>query len=783
MLSFSILAFGFLNPFLLWGLLFAGVPLLIQWLHRRKYTERVWAAMRFLKAATESQTRRLRMESLLLLCVRTAILLLAALAVAQPFLESSGLLSASQTTTHTLIIFDTSLSMQTLVDGVAIAERAKEAVRNVVKSGGAGDSYQLVTIAARPEAVIRQPSFSSDDVLAEVERLATTESFGNVPASLVEAERLWDESQTSGRMRTVIVSDFQRSNWELDDPAARARAQRALDRLASQSTIEVIPLGTGEIGNTAVFDAEVETGLITVGTPLSITAQIRNHGRESLRQHRVQLLENDRVLQTETVDVPSFGEVSVSFVTQWSEPGSHPLRIQIENDALLPDNSHWLTVDVKSELSVLLVNGRPGAEPLEGASDFVELALRPSLTSETDALTTDALRRLRASWDIQPTVISEAELVRIDLADYDCVFLCDVAFLSDDEVTRIESFVRGGGGLVIGVGQQVQLDEYTRQLSREGEGLMPVQWLRVMGERDDEAEPFHFAEPVAGHPITQPFVGNPQSGLTTANVYRYVETRAAVDGGTRVVLSYQHGPPAIIENAFGSGRVLLVTTSLDDRWGSWALWPSFLPMMHETVEYVVAGTSARKTIVSQPLSIELPAREGFGQTLTLRQPDGRTRPLRGVESQDVLQLTIDDLYQSGVYALEVSPDDVHRFAVNVDSHESDLRHFGEAELSSTILGSVGFQVVGAAGRKAVADPVQKTTAGLSRWLLVAVLTLLLVEQVMAWNGRYGLFALLASPIVVAGIALLPSVVVMLLVLITAGCCAWRWRLQSESRVG
>ncbi|MCA9025761.1 MAG: BatA domain-containing protein [Planctomycetaceae bacterium] len=774
MLRISILAFGFLNPFLLWGLFFAGIPLLIQWLHRRKYVERVWAAMRFLKAATESQTRRLRMESLLLLCIRTAILILAALAVAQPILESSGLLAPDETATHTLIVFDTSLSMQARTDGETVAEQARERVRNIVKAGKVGDSYQLLTIAARPRAIIRQPSFSSVDVLMEIDRLEMTESFGDVPASLDEALRLLKQSQTQGKSRTVIISDFQRTNWELDDPASRERAQRVLDELAGQSTIELVLLTTGVITNTSVLNAEAETGLVTVGTPVSISAQIRNHGRETLRQQRIQLLENDRVLQTEMVDLPANGETGVSFVTQWAEAGHHALQIRAEEDALPADNSRWLTVDVKSELAVLLVNGRPGSEPLQGATDFLELALQPLLTADTNALS-----RMRSSWDLRPTVINEADLVRTELAEYDCVFLCDVAFLSDDEVSRLETYVRGGGGLVIGMGNQVQLDDYNRRLSRDGQGLMPVQLVRVVGESDDETEPFHFTEPVAGSPITQPFVGNLQSGLTTANIYRYVETRTPEDSGARVVLSYQDGAPAILEHTYGSGRVLLFTTSLDDQWGSWALWPSFLPMMHETVEYVASGPKAREAIVDQPLSIELSAQDGFGQSLTLRQPDGRTRPLHGVVEEHSLRVTIDDLRQSGVYALEVTPDDTQLFAVNLDPRESHLRCFADTELSTTVLGSVGFDVLGAAGRTETTDNMTRTTTGFSRWLLVAVLTLLFIEQLMAWNGRYGLVGLLACPLVIAGASLLPVGFASLLAVALVWVIIRRWRFQKK----
>ncbi|MCA9076603.1 MAG: BatA domain-containing protein [Planctomycetaceae bacterium] len=771
--AFTTLAMGFLNPFLLWGLLFAGIPLLIQWLHRRKYTERVWAAMRFLKRATESQTRRLRMESLLLLCVRTAVLLLAALAVAQPILESSGLLPSGETATHTLIVLDMSLSMQARVDGITVAERARQAVRSIVEDGSTGDSYQLVTVAAKPEVVIRQPSFSPDDVLTEIDRLVLKDSFGDVPAALIEAAELIEHFQTSGRQRTVIASDFQRTNWEFDDSGIREHTQQALDRIAARSEIILIPLETQDVSNVSVLDAEVETPFTTISTPITIMAHVRNHGREALPGHRVQLVENDRILATENVDLPSSGEVSVPFVTQWSEAGSHALEIRTGQDALLPDNHHWLTVNVKHELSVLLVNGRPATEPLSGASDFVEVALRPSLTSETDALT-----RLRTSWDIAPTVINEAALINTNLADYDCVFLCNVPFLSDDEVKRLEGFVRAGGGLVIGLGEQVLLDQYSRQLSQNGDGLMPVQLTQVTETPDEESEPFHFAEPVIDHLITRPFIGNPQSGLTTANVYRFVETRMASDSGARIILSYAQGSPAIIEHAYGSGRVLLITTSLDDRWGSWALWPSFLPMMHQTVEYAVAGASSRTAIVGHPITLEFPNRDDLPQTLTLTAPDGRIRQVRTVTEQDSISMTIDDLEQCGAYSLEVTPTDMEHLVVNVDPRESDLRQYRESDLSSSVLGSVGFRMLGAVGGDESTAIVARSTSGIWRWLLVVVLTLLLVEQVMAWNARYGLMALVSSPFLITTLMWRPTVFASMLLLAAIGFSVWSWRIRS-----
>jgi len=67
--------FGFLP---LWGALVAGaaavsVPVIIHLLSRLRYRVVTWAAMRFLLAAQKQSTRRLRLEHLILLLVRTAL--------------------------------------------------------------------------------------------------------------------------------------------------------------------------------------------------------------------------------------------------------------------------------------------------------------------------------------------------------------------------------------------------------------------------------------------------------------------------------------------------------------------------------------------------------------------------------------------------------------------------------------------------------------------------------------------------------------------------------------
>src|SRR5437667_12899501 len=69
---------------MLWGSAAAAIPVVLHFLFRSRYRTVPWAAMRFLLTSLEQTSRRLRFQELLLLLARIALLVLLALALAQP---------------------------------------------------------------------------------------------------------------------------------------------------------------------------------------------------------------------------------------------------------------------------------------------------------------------------------------------------------------------------------------------------------------------------------------------------------------------------------------------------------------------------------------------------------------------------------------------------------------------------------------------------------------------------------------------------------------------------
>src|SRR5215471_3791067 len=100
----------------------ASIPIIIHLLNRKRFRIVTWAAMKFLLAAQKQNTRRMRLEQLILLAVRVLVILLIVLAMASvmPWAESiwdyfwpegTGRMVVKSGRTHKILVLDGSLSM------------------------------------------------------------------------------------------------------------------------------------------------------------------------------------------------------------------------------------------------------------------------------------------------------------------------------------------------------------------------------------------------------------------------------------------------------------------------------------------------------------------------------------------------------------------------------------------------------------------------------------------------------------------------------------------------
>ncbi len=742
-------AFGFGSPLLLWGMALGGIPVLIHLLHKRRYVELPWAAMRFLIAATKKQSRRMRLEQILLLIVRTLILLLIATALARPSAETLGEYFRAVGPKHRIVVVDATFSM-----GYASAERsrfdrARDLARQVVNGTKQGDATNLVRLSdSSPRIIVRRPAYQPGAVLDEIEQLPLLDERVDVSVVLKEIDELLSLAPEITRKEIVFITDVQAAAWSPGDSTEATRVRAALKKLSDRAKLTFLDVGEPGAANVAVTNLRTDDGFVLSGRSVQTVATLRNFSSSGAVGQLVELFIDDRLADTKRVDLPAATDVRVDFSPAFVN-GEHRVEVRLKPDGLRVDDSRRLVVPVRDELQVLLVNGKPSGEVMGNATDFLKLALAPELPN-----------RALAS-PIRPTVISESELLGTDLARFDCVFVCNVALLTAREAEVLRNYLEAGGGVVFCLGDQVRADNYNETLFQNNpnsrseksrrdpdapsirvtgiQSLLPAKLLERVGDAKKKEVAFEFDAGDFSHPIVRPFQGNPGAGLELTKTFAYFKTEVPEERGARVALRFSNGDPAIIDAPYGRGRVILITTSVDREWSTWAVWGhSLIPLMHETVYYAVSGRwTDRDLLVGQPLVSHLPVR-ATDVTAVLQLPGGESQaPNATGDGRSVIS---DPTTKAGFHKLTLGAPvgRVEWFAVNIDPQESDLATLRADDLKSDILPGVEFSYLTEWAAASPADESQtvrvvSTGSGFSRALLLTAFCLLTVELLMAWH--------------------------------------------------
>jgi hypothetical protein len=726
-----LIAQWFASPWLLWGLGLASAPIIIHLLHRRQYREVPWAAMKFLLEAVRKNSRRLRIEQLILLAVRTLILVLIVMALAEPMLKQIGPLAAPRQPAHRILVIDASVSMGTLHAENTLFERAKAAARAIVARARQGDAFQLARLSNLPPAVlIATPAYQPDEVIREIDQLQLPHGRPGLPGSLEQAADLLKLAPELKRKEVYLISDFQRTSWTMETTEEVARMRTLLRRCAEAGRLVLVDLGDPDAENAAITGFELLDRFPTSAKAARFRVTMRNFGSMPVTGRAIEFLADDRLLEQRQVDVGPGAESVEEFLHAFPRAGEHRVEVRLAADRAAFDDQRYLAVPVRDQIQVLCVDGRGGAGRSGSATDFLALALAPASAGATRQL-------------VNATVIGDGAFAGTDLGKYDCIFFCNVRTFTQREAESVKAFLEAGGGVVWCLGDQPQADNYNRVLYADGKGVLPARLLDRRGNAEQREEAFRFSPGDGTHPLLKAFEGNPNTGLETTLSYAYVGTASEEQPASRVALWFDDGGAAILERPFGRGRSLLVTTSVDDRWGVWPLWPSFVPLMHEIVDFAISGRwQDREVTVGQPLELMLPPMAADVEA-SVGRPDGQSRAVSVSREADLVHFRFDDTSLSGIYEARFGHPlaRTDHFAANVDTRESNLAKYSREEIAQELLPGVEFAYTAdAASEEAATDlaaaPAESSAA---RWLIYAAVYLLFAEQLLAWDFRRGLW--------------------------------------------
>ncbi|MAW60358.1 MAG: hypothetical protein CMJ94_05930 [Planctomycetes bacterium] len=655
---------NFLFPGMLWALPLVSLPVIIHLLNRQRYQRVEFGAMEFLRRAIKRTRRRVLLEDILLLALRTLAVLFLILGLAGPTL-GPGAVIGSRAPRAEIVILDHSMSMNRRVEGSSAFERAREGVQSMLEDLDPGRGDRAALILAGTRAV--RPAYGNP---VEV-RLALDEldAAAPGPAALAEAleaarrtaETLESESGLAPSIR--VYSDLQAASWQLDGPLGEA-----LQRLAAEGrTLRVHDVGA-DGANTAVLSLTLSPSQLTAGGASEVRAVVRRYG--PARSVRATLLLDGDTVHTETLDLGYSGEVEFQHLLQPARSGPRGVTLQLEGDELIDDDARHAILRVAEALPTLVVGRNAPTDRPDGIFEAVVryLDLGPSgpLVVETE----------------DPSRLRGNRLDGIGL-----LILADPGPLDGSAAEAVQAFLARGGGLGILPGPQTtqtDLDPLWSAIAPEGlrfgrPAELGTDTARLAILREDHPALQLFLDPrwrplltEVPHLSFRP-IRTPAENTAITRILRFA---GAEDAGETAIgdalVSWQHE----------AGRIALLTAAPLAAWNLMDQVPGgTLPFLLDLAQSLAPRAGHPDVIqIGDEIAVELP---GAPAAAALLAPDGRrsvpaepAEPLSGGRTrlQALAEVLLPGLWTIEADLLEgdgLERRHIERIAANVPAAESD----------------------------------------------------------------------------------------------------------------
>ncbi|HND50838.1 MAG TPA: hypothetical protein PLV92_00520, partial [Pirellulaceae bacterium] len=519
--------------------------------------------------------------------------------------------------------------------------------------------------------------------------------------------------------------------------------------------------------NLAIVDVKPADDTRAAGVPLFVDVAVKNFGAAPVKRVLVKVRSlyfapelaedgpsprgegDSEELPTIVLDELKPGETAVRRVqVYFAKPGQHVVEATLPDDPVVADNRRWCVIDFPEGDNVLVIDGSPATKPgqnLKPPSYFLEAAFQPSQRVRTGILPT-----------IQPTAFLR-DIAPTELAKYQTVYLLDVDRLDDQAVTKLEAFVRAGGGLAVFVGDQSNLTFMNTKLYREGGGLSPVELDRIdllpppLNEDAADIE-------VDDHPIFAMFQGERNPFIRMVTIEKYLKAKdsfAPPPGSTvRVAARLRNRQPLAIEHKFGEGHVVVFLTAIDKNWNNWAQGPSFIGVLLKLQSFLTASRrEIDPRVVGTPLEVDFD-KDRFRSTVQFLAPAAKQGSRTLVEDQaqpvpnasgklrakigvGVGGVAASATQRAGIYEAwqqkATEGYEVSRFALNVDPTEGDLAHMESATLTAKL---APVRVKYSPAEQFELDAGDQSGMNRSLFVMALLILLLLIEQFVAYQFSY-----------------------------------------------
>ncbi len=660
--------FTLLAPFTLVAAALLAIPVVIHLLKPKRVRTMPFSSLRWLRASQHKLSRRIKWHQVLLFLLRAAFLMVLVLALAKPIFSTAG----KRLFTERFIILDVSRSMSYDQPGKDTPFiHGKKIARALLAQGMPGDRATVLltgnnTVALGPLA--EDPT----RYLARLEAAKAGLSDTDLTSALAVIRPMLAASRPNTIAELVFITDNHQGSW------SQASVVAFNEGLKIPVTVKVI-----DVGPSAPHNA-----WIAVANPIEDAARRFLHVRLGASGNEPQertvsvkrLPGLGDITQKVTITPGAFTEINLPLPAGYDLQGKIAELLIEPHDALPDDDQFWLNLDTRASVRVLLLE--PQGTQIETLQPGFHLRMALGVLGQGEAGAVQVTRRT-------PDAVADA-----DFTNADVVILANVPQLTDARLLALETRIKSGGGLLMFFGPSVQTPFYNSKMHnplRAANSLLPRPLQQLTQTNGTVA---NLTRIDWTHPLLAPLFDPTFGDFARVHAHSFFLFGDPPKGDTSQVLAwFDDAAPALIEHAYGAGRVLIVNSSANDEWSDLPRRNSFIPLLDQSLNRLALARLGGNFTSGELVALALP---GVGNnasaTVTTPSKQSVTPVIQQFDSQAILRL--DKADETGIYSLKARGDigsvDLN-FVVNAGRGDSTVTKT-DAEILRSWWGKAAFEI-------------------------------------------------------------------------------------------
>jgi len=673
---------NFLNPFVLFGLAAASIPIILHLINLRKQKTIEFSSLKFLKELQKSSIKKLKIKQWLLLLLRTLLIIFAVLAFSRPTIDSSLPGFTEYSNTSMIILLDNSFSMDVSDENGSRFRQAKKIATTLISSMKEGDQAIIIPIATNNPLRSYSWSTNQDLLLSKIDEIKLGTSKPSLGVNMKFSSILMKEANNLNKL-VYIVSDLQ-SNITND-----LDTNKYFNKDVSLLIANVGRESKKVFSNLSIDSLRIVSTIIQKDRPIEFEVFVKNNIDRKVTDNLVSLNYNSNKVAQKTIDIAPNESKSTVITAPFSRAGIVDANVKLESDELLLDNNYYISFNIPKQ-------------------PFI------SVYTEENSLFLDAILNNIQSINAISGYTNIQDLNSFK-AGSEKVLIINKRSLSKSDLSSIERLQSNNAKIILFAPQE-NLTEF--MMNSKQIGLI----IKEVARYDLNLAEFTKVDNL--HPVFD--------GIFTGETANQKEIESPK---IKVEIPSQNGR-AIIETQTGNflsqfdianSTMLYVSVPLSTEWSDFPVLGIFPTLLYKSITYLNTSYDKQKTGIVNENTLLIDNELSGSSKFTIITPNSEESFVDAAKVGNNYVLPLEDKTQFGNYLVKNNNQQiVAYYSVNPNKSESELIRMSDEFLFDKLT-SIGFQADNISileDDRNIKDSIQRAKLGTELWQLFLALALL-----------------------------------------------------------